>query len=150
MYRRSATPFPATTQLRRDEMENRSRPNPADPHGPEAELAARLAENNFREAAARRAAYDKIEARAAEIEERERALAAREQLIRALENRLEDSRRRLEARLQQVKERPTATGFRPQFSVPSIDESYFDAGSFVDEDEWWAPQLGKPPPLLAA
>jgi len=67
-------------------------------------MAARLAENNFREAAARRAVYDSIDSRAAEIEERERALAAREQLIRALENRLEDSRRRLEERLQQVTE----------------------------------------------
>ena len=109
-----------------------------------------VAENNFREAAARRAVYDSIDSRAAEIEERERALAAREQLIRALENRLEDSRRRLEERLQQVKERPATAGFRPQFSVPSIDESYFDAGSFVDEDEWWSRQLGKPPRLVAA
>jgi hypothetical protein len=150
MYRRSATPFPATTQLRRDDMEIRSRPNSPDPHGPEAELAARLAENNFREAAARRAAYDKIDARAAEIGERERTLAAREQLIRRLENRLEDSRRRLEARLQQAQERPAAAGFRPQFSAPSIDESYFDAGSFADEHEWWLRQLGKPPRLVAA
>ena len=52
--------------------------------------------------------------------------------------------------MQQVKERPAAAGFRPQFSVPSIDESYFDAGSFVDEDAWWSRQLGKPPRLVAA
>src|SRR5436853_7162122 len=110
----------------------RSRPNPADPYGPQAEMAARLAENNFREAATRRAVYDSIDSRAAEIEERERALAAREQLIRALENRLEDSRRRLEERLQQVKERPATAGFRPQFSVPSTDQSHFDAGAFAD------------------
>ena len=73
-------------------------------------MAARLAENNFREAAARRAVYDSIDSRAAEIEERERALAAREQLIRALENRLEE-------RLQQVTEyawaRRAAVGSSP-------------------------------------
>jgi hypothetical protein len=112
-----------------------------DPYGPQAEQAARIAENNFREAAARRAA---------EIEERERAVAAREQLIRALENRLEESRRRLEERLQQVKEyRPATGGYRPEFRVQSVDEGYCDAGSNVDEEAWWSRQLGKSPCLAA-
>jgi hypothetical protein len=123
-------------------MKTRSRSiSTTDPYGAQAEQAARLAEGNFREAAARRAA---------EIEERERAVAAREQLIRALENRLEESRRRLEERLQQVKDyRPLAGGYRPEFRVPSIDEGYFDAGSNVDEDAWWSRQLGKSPVLAA-
>ena len=123
-------------------MKTRSRSisTTADPYGAQAEEAARLAETNFREAAARRAA---------EIEERERAVAAREQLIRALENRLEESRRRLEERLQQVKDRPLAAGYRPEFRVPSIDEGYFDAGSNVDEDAWWSRQLGKTPCIAA-
>jgi len=126
-----------------------------DPYGPHAELAAQTAESNFREAAARRAERDadSFDARAAEIEERQRALDAREQLIHALENRLEDSRRRLEERLQQMKERrPSVTGgvFAPMnFHVPSIDEGYFAAGSNVDEDAWWTRQLGKPPRLAA-
>jgi hypothetical protein len=120
---------------------SRSISSTADPYGAQAEQAARLAESNFREAAARRAA---------EIEERERAVAAREQLIRALENRLEESRRRLEERLQQVKDyRPLAGGYRAEFRVPSIDEGYFDAGSNVDEDAWWSRQLGKSPVLAA-
>jgi chromosome segregation ATPase len=123
-----------------------------DPYGPQAELAAQLAETNFREAATKRAERDQFEARAAEIEERERALAAREQLIRALENRLEDSRRRLEERLQQVKERrPSVVGMigAIDFHLPNIDEAYFDAGSNVDEEAWWSRQLGKPPRLAA-
>ena len=123
-----------------------------DPYGPQAEQAARIAENNFREAAARRAAADSysIDTRAAEIEERERAVAAREQLIRALENRLEESRRRLEERLQQVKDyRPATGGYRHEFRVQSVDEGYFDAGSNVDEDAWWSRQLGKTPCIAA-
>jgi hypothetical protein len=131
----------------------RSSSSTPDFYGPQAEQAARIAESNFREAAARRAVYDSIDARAAEIEERERAVAAREQLIRALENRLEESRRRLEERLEQVKERrPTASysiGVGVEFRVPSIDDGYFDAGSNVDEDAWWTRQLGKSPCLAA-
>jgi hypothetical protein len=96
--------------------------------------------------------YD-LDARAAELEERERAVAAREQLIQALERRLEDSRRRLEERLQQVKDR---NAFVPvqftavQFRVPTVDEGYFDAGSNADEDEWWSRQLGRRKPSIAA
>jgi hypothetical protein len=124
-----------------------------DAYGTQAEQAARIAESNFREAAARRAAlesYDShsIDARAAEIEERERAVAAREQLIRALENRLEDSRRRLEERLQQVRVRQTSVA-SPQFHVTTVDEGYFDAGSNAHEDAWWSRQLGKSPVLAA-
>jgi hypothetical protein len=137
-------------------MRNRSNSTKtaSDPFETQAELAARIAESNFREAAAKRAERDahSFDRRAAEIEERERALDAREQLIRALENRLEESRRRLEERLQQMKQRrPSAGGvFAPsEFHVPSIDEAYFDAGSNVDEDAWWTRQLGKPPRLAA-
>ena len=124
-------------------MRTRSRSISAtDFYGPQAEQAAQIAESNFREAAARRAA---------EIEERERAVAAREQLIRALENRLEESRRRLEERLQQVKQYRPATGggYRPEFRVQSVDDGYFDAGSNVDEDAWWSRQLGKTPCIAA-
>ena len=124
-------------------MKTRSRSISAtDFYGPQAEQAARIAESNFREAAARRAV---------EIEERERAVAAREQLIRALENRLEESRRRLEERLQQVKQYRPVTGgsYRPEFRVQSVDDGYFDAGSNVDEDAWWSRQLGKPPCIAA-
>jgi len=125
-----------------------------DPYGPQAELAAQRAESNFREAAARRAKLeaDSIEARAAEVAERERALEAREQLIRALENRLEESRRRLEERLEQMRVRHPATAgvyAAVQFHVPSIDEGYFEAGSNADEDAWWSRQLGRPPRLAA-
>jgi hypothetical protein len=94
-----------------------------------------------------------LDARAAELEERERAVAAREQLIQALERRLDDSRRRLEERLEQVKDR---SAFAPvqftavEFRVPAVDEGYFDAGSAVDEDEWWSRQLGNRKPSLAA
>ena len=94
-----------------------------------------------------------LDARAAELEERERAVAAREQLIQSLERRLDDSRRRLEERLAQVKDR---NAFAPvqftavQFRVPSVDDGYFDAGSNVDEDEWWSRQLGRRKPSLAA
>jgi flagellar motility protein MotE (MotC chaperone) len=144
---------PATNAslLRRAEMRPRTRSSTtSDAYGPQAEQAARIAESNFREAAARRAVYDSIDsidARAAEIEERERAVAAREQLIRALENRLEDSRRRLEERLEQVKDRrPTAA---VDFRAATVDEGYFHAGSYVDEDAWWSRQLGKSPCLAA-
>ncbi len=136
-------------------MKTRSRSNPttSDFYGPQAEQAARVAESNSRDAAARRAAHDSIDARAEEIEQRERAVAAREQLIRALESRLEESRRRLEERLEQVKERrPALTAGMPlgvEFRVPCVDESYFDAGSNVDEDAWWTRQLGKSPCLAA-
>jgi hypothetical protein len=94
-----------------------------------------------------------LDSRTAELEERERAVAAREQLVQALERRLDDSRRRLEERLQQVKDR---NAFAPvqfsavQFRVPSVDVGYFEAGSGVDEDEWWSRQLGKRKPSLAA
>ncbi len=94
-----------------------------------------------------------LDARAAELEERERAVAAREQLVQALERRLDDSRRRLEERLQQVKDR---NAFAPvqfsavQFRMPAVEVGYFDAGSSVDEDEWWSRQLGKRKPSLAA
>jgi hypothetical protein len=90
---------------------------------------------------------------AAEPEERERAVAAGKQLIQALERRLEDSRRRLEERLEQVKDR---NAFAPvqsaavQFRVPTVDESYFDAGSNADEEQWWSRQLGRRKPSLAA
>ena len=88
-----------------------------------------------------------LDARLAELEERERAVAAREQLILALERRLELSRRRLEERLQQVRDRALFTV--GSFRVPSVDDGYFVAGSNSDEDEWWSRQLGKPPRLVA-
>ena len=97
--------------------------------------------------------HSDLDTRAAELEERERAVAAREQLIQALERRLDDSRRRLEERLQQVKDR---SAFMPvqftavEFRVPAVDESYFDAGSNMDEDAWWSRQLGKRKRSLAA
>jgi hypothetical protein len=94
-----------------------------------------------------------FDARIAELEERERAVAAREQLVQALERRLDDSRRRLEERLQQVKDRNAfaPVQFSPvQFRVPPVGVGYFDAGSAVDEDEWWSRQLGKRKPSLAA
>ena len=142
--------------LRRAEMRTRrSIPYTGDAYGPQAEQAARIAESNFHEAAASRAAADSysidaqsIDARAAEVEERERAVAAREQLIRALENRLEDSRRRLEERLQQVRVRQTSAPSH-QFHVTTVDEGYFDAGSNAHEDAWWSRQLGKSPVLAA-
>jgi hypothetical protein len=127
---------------------SRSISTESDFYGPE--TAAGIAESDLRDAAARRAASDSLEfeTRAAELADRERAVAAREQLIRALENRLEESRRRLEERLQQVRVQQTIVG-SPQFHVSSVEGGYFDAGSYVAEDEWWSRQLGKPPRLAA-
>jgi len=111
-------------------------------------MAESLAERDIRDAGRAHGVDDALDARVAEIEERERALAAREQLIRALESRLDDSRRRLEERLQQVKSAPRAS-FRDEFRVAAIDGEYFHAGSHLHEDEWWSRQLGKTPSIAA-
>jgi hypothetical protein len=129
------------------------------------QLAARITEQNVREAAARQVAErdarqhyrEAVEARTAELDERERALAAREQLIRSLEDRVDETRRRLDGRLQKIKDRRTTAvpvpAFRlpsielklgSGFRVPSVNETYFDAGTHLDEDRWWSLQLGKP------
>jgi hypothetical protein len=136
------------------------------------QLAARITEQNVREAVARRVAEhdardlrrEAVESRAAELDERERALAAREQLIRSLEDRVDETRRRLDERLQKIKDRRAyahaapVPGFRSpsielrlssDFRVPSVNETYFGAGTNLDEDRWWSLQLGKNPSLAA-
>jgi molecular chaperone GrpE (heat shock protein) len=145
IHRRSATPSMTANCCGVPTMRSRSRSSAAgvDAYGPQAQIAAAVAESNLRAAAARRAERDADLAatKAAEIAERERALAAREEQIRALEQRLEDSRRRLQARLQTIQDRRSAP--RSEFRLPRVDNGYFDAGSNADEDEWWARQLGK-------
>ena len=132
-------------------------------YGLGAESAAREAEINRTAAALRRAERDAapadraeddfIDARLAEIDERERELADREKLIATLEAHLDQSRCRLEERLAQLAERDAAQ-LRPAASLgalrpPPVATGDFGPGSYPNEADWWTRQLGRKPQLPA-
>ena len=110
----------------------------------EARLVARKAEIDRREAALERLT------RATELAKRERALTERQQLIERIETHLERSRRRLEERLRQfeaARQEPVRIGgFR---RLHAVKAGYFAHGSYANEDDWWAKQLGAKPDRVA-
>ncbi|HZO96663.1 MAG TPA: hypothetical protein VFB42_04760 [Gaiellaceae bacterium] len=110
----------------------------------EARLAARRAEVERREAVLSRLT------RLTDLMERERRLSDRRRLVETIEAHLERSRARIEEQIRRFGESGESHvhAFRP-VRLHAVGSGYFSQGTYENEDDWWAKQLGGPPKSVA-